>query len=201
MRTVDLISKREALAGLSLFSERDRFVTARQMSWRNFDSSIVLGVAHRCRWGHPQVLACSPMRGKQPFPTTFWLSCPYLTYSVSRLESEGGVHDLENFLEQHSGEYRDYNVAYSLVRISLMAPMAREYLRRSNPKLWRVLRTTGIGGIRRCGEVTAKCLHLQLGTALALPGHPAMKWFKERLNPFSCNDGACNKYFFEENSN
>jgi hypothetical protein len=47
-------------------------------------------VAARCSFGHPTVIAVGPMLDDgTPFPTTLWLSCPWLTAAVSDLESAG----------------------------------------------------------------------------------------------------------------
>ena len=49
-------------------------------------------VAVRCPFGRPAVTEQAPFdNAGEPFPTTFWLTCPHLVAAVSRLEAAGGV--------------------------------------------------------------------------------------------------------------
>ncbi len=182
---------REVRLGLSHFSLRDRAVTESQMRRRVFQSELVMGVAARCAWGAPQVLLCRPLHRGRPFPTLFWLTCPHLSYLCGTLESRGGVHSLEEYLGTREAEYRDYNSAYALARIAMLSEPERKFLRRYNPKMWNVMRSTGIGGIRMTHQISVKCLHLQTAACLGLAGHPAKPWLKERFGEFCCKEGRC----------
>ena len=49
-------------------------------------------VARRCPFGAPAVTEQEPYDGAgEPFPTTYYLTCPHLVAAVSRLEAAGGV--------------------------------------------------------------------------------------------------------------
>ena len=49
-------------------------------------------VAVRCPFGRPAVTEQAPFDDNgEPFPTTFWLTCPHLVAAISRLEAAGGV--------------------------------------------------------------------------------------------------------------
>ena len=49
-------------------------------------------VAVRCPHGYPAVTEqASHTDDGTPFPTTFWLTCPWLAAAISRLEAAGGV--------------------------------------------------------------------------------------------------------------
>ncbi len=73
--------------GAGLPDVAERCLVARQIGraprepWR---------VAVRCQWGRPSAIA-SPSRlaDGTPFPTLFWLTCPWLIESVGALESAG----------------------------------------------------------------------------------------------------------------
>ena len=54
--------------------------------------TVPFTVVARCPGGHPLVIRNAPVdeRG-EPFPTTFWLSCPDAVRAVSRLEAESGL--------------------------------------------------------------------------------------------------------------
>jgi hypothetical protein len=185
---------RETFRGFSSFHARDAVVVAAQMERRTFDPELVLAVAARCSWGFPQVLLCRPCFKGKPFPTLFWLTCPCVTAACGRLESVGGVGLLEAFLNERPREYRAYTTKYRLARLSVITPVEQFFLRRYQPKIWSVLERTGIGGIRTAQPLTVKCLHLQTGTMLGLPGHPARRWLIEKLGPLRCKDGACRSF-------
>ena len=56
------------------------------------EPTIPFTVVARCPDGHPLVIRNAPLDGDgNPFPTTFWLTCPNAVRSVSRLESEGWI--------------------------------------------------------------------------------------------------------------
>src|SRR5262245_63395370 len=67
----------------------DREVVARQLgrSPRAFRRVVV-----RCPFGRPAVTEQEPYdREGEPFPTTYYLTCPHLVAAVARLEAAGGV--------------------------------------------------------------------------------------------------------------
>jgi hypothetical protein len=86
-----------------------------------------------------------------PFPTTFWLTCPHLVAAVSRLEAAGGV---ERWSERVRNEPE--------LERSLRDAEAEQ--RRLRPEL-----PVGIGGSTRGGSL--KCLHAHAAFALARPGY------------------------------
>jgi uncharacterized protein len=50
----------------------------------------LLGVAHRCRCGLPDVVETAPrLPDGSPFPTLYYLTCPRAAAAVSRLEASG----------------------------------------------------------------------------------------------------------------
>src|SRR5918998_727122 len=63
----------------------DRAVVERQLGR---PPRAFLRVARRCPFGRPAVTEQSALdeRG-EPFPTTFWLTCPQLVAAISQLES------------------------------------------------------------------------------------------------------------------
>src|SRR5688572_19674246 len=49
-------------------------------------------VVCRCPFGRPAVTEQAPYdRAGEPFPTTYYLTCPHLVAAVARLEAAGGV--------------------------------------------------------------------------------------------------------------
>jgi hypothetical protein len=109
-------------------------------------------VAVRCPFGRPAVTEQTPYdEHGNPFPTTFWMTCPHLVAAISRLEAAGGV---ERWTER-AKEDRD-------LRSSLSAANAEQ--RRLRPEL-----PVGVGGSTRSGSL--KCLHAHAAFALARPGY------------------------------
>src|SRR6266540_178696 len=69
--------------------ESDRAIIERQLGRppRAFRRVVV-----RCPFGRPAVTEQNAEDDSgEPFPTTFWLTCPHLVAAVSRLEAVGGV--------------------------------------------------------------------------------------------------------------
>jgi hypothetical protein len=187
----NVYSVREALNGLSCFTQRDVFITSAQMRGRNFNKNIVKAVAARCKWGMPQVILCRPVYKTMPFPTLFWLTCPYLSHLCGMLESAGAVKELEEYLNSRAEQYRKYVICYILARLSILSSTEIRFLRFYRPEIWSVLHETGIGGIRGDLPVTVKCIHLHTAAMMGLAGHPARSWLVSRFSQLCCKDGLC----------
>jgi hypothetical protein len=129
-------------------------------------------IAARCPFGRPAVAEQSPYdeHGK-PFPTTFWLTCPYLVAAVSRLEAAGGV---ERWTESVRADPE--------LRASLEA--AESDQRRLRPEL-----DVGIGGASRRGSL--KCLHAHAAYALARGGYELGDRILAELDRLWPDDRCC----------
>lgn len=127
----------------------DREVVAAQLGRR---PRAFRRVAVRCPFGRPAVTEQAPFDEEgRPFPTQFYVTCPFLVAQISRLEAGGGV-------ERWSLAARDDPVlAESLER-------AQAEQRALRPEL-----DAGIGGSTRDGSL--KCLHAHAAFALARPGY------------------------------
>ncbi|MDR0653348.1 MAG: DUF501 domain-containing protein [Synergistaceae bacterium] len=145
----------------------------------------------RCKWGAPQVLMCAAERKSRPFPTTFWLSCPFLMRVAARLEAENGVRSMENLLEPRIGEWRRFNLFLAMLRLSVMNEARKDFARRYARRRFDVLRRGGVGGIVLSGRTTVKCIHLQIASYLGTGFHPASGWMLEQISRWECVDGFC----------
>ncbi len=111
----------------------------------------VLRVVARCGDGWPvAVEQAATTPAGEPFPTTFWLSCPGLVRAVGRLEAAGGVGALEARLAAEPALAADYDAA-----------------RRRQIALRPALGDLGVGGVRAPRAV--KCLHAHAAFALGSP--------------------------------
>ena len=140
----------------------DRALVARQLGR---EPRAFRRVVARCPFGLPAVTEQHPYTsGGEPFPTTYYLTCPHLVAAISRLEAGGGV-------ERWSVELvRDPELAESVVA-------ATEEQRRVRRELADLERGAdrgdvldlGIGGSRN--PMQLKCLHAHVAFALARPGY------------------------------
>ena len=94
------LTERETFRGFSPFHARSAALVAAQMEHRVFDPALVLGSA-QCPWGYPQVILCRPCSRGKPFPTLFWLTCPYVAAASGRQvsKSRGALRE-NNFYNQ-----------------------------------------------------------------------------------------------------
>ncbi len=137
----------------------------------------------KCSKGRVQVIKCDAWRKNEPFPTNFWLICPYLVYLAGRVESEGGVKELEKYIEEKglSKKYYEYNRLHAELRLKRLGAVRNKFYSKYAPKKYRKLMSTGIGGIKYNKEtVRVKCLHLQLSSLIGTGKHPAKEWFKSK---------------------
>jgi hypothetical protein len=122
-------------------------------------------VAVRCPFGAPAVTEQQPYTDDgEPFPTTYYLTCPHLVAAVSRLEAAGGV-------ERWSAAVReDAELAASLAAADdEQRRIRRELARDSQGSDGGASLEFGVGGSRRSGSL--KCLHAHVAFALARPGY------------------------------
>ena len=142
--------------------DTDRAVVERQLGRppRAFERVVV-----RCPFGRPAVTEQAPFdNAGEPFPTTFWLTCPHLVAAVSRLEAAGGVERWSRAAAEDSD-----------LRASLAD--ANDEQRRIRLEL-----DLGIGGAR-AGAGSLKCLHAHAAFALARPGYELGDRIVAELDP------------------
>jgi hypothetical protein len=133
-----------------------------------------VGVVRRCPFGRPAVTeqAAQDEDGR-PFPTTYWLTCPYLVAAISRLEAAGAV-------ERWSDAARaDPDLRWSVAQ-------ATAEQRRLRPS-----QDGGIAGATRTGSL--KCLHAHAAFALARPGYELGDRILAELPQMWPDDRCCTK--------
>jgi hypothetical protein len=141
-------------------TDPDRAVVERQLgrSPRAFRR-----VVRRCPFGRPAVTEQEPYDDLgEPFPTTYYLTCPHLVRAVARLEAAGGV-------ERWSARAaRDPDLYASLERATAEQRAIRRRLASGalGPDAGASLEL-GIAGTRSPERL--KCLHAHVAFALARP--------------------------------
>jgi hypothetical protein len=129
-------------------------------------------VAVRCPHGFPAVTEQAPYGDDgTPFPTTFYLTCPWLVAGIARVEAGGGV---ERFSRAAAAD--------PTMRASLEQADADQ--RRLRPEL-----DVGIAGTRSPGKL--KCLHAHAAFALARPGYELGDRIVEEAGDPWCPDARC----------
>jgi hypothetical protein len=120
----------------------------------------LLGVAHRCPCGLPDVAETAPrLPDGSPFPTLYYLTCPRAAAAVSKLEAAGLMREMSARLAD-DGLRRRYEAAH------------RDYLARRET----AARTAGVEplppGTQSAGGMPerVKCLHALVAHELAVAG-------------------------------
>jgi hypothetical protein len=155
----------------------DRELVARQLGR---PPRALRRVAVRCPWGRPAVTEQSPFdeRG-EPFPTTYYLTCPQLVAALARLEAAGGV---ERWTRAAAA---DEELAASLrAADDEQRALRAELADRDGPGL-----DLGVAGSARGGSL--KCLHAHAAFALARPGYLLGERILAEVEPLWPGDGCC----------
>ncbi|MFT4147926.1 MAG: DUF501 domain-containing protein [Micrococcaceae bacterium] len=123
----------------------------------------IAGIASRCVCGAPLVVITKPrLDDGTPFPTTFYLTHPYITACVSRLEAAGLMKQLSAEIENDpelGKQYRDAHDAYIATR--------KEIGKQCHVSDVPEIDNFSAGGM----PVRVKCLHALVGHSLAVgPG-------------------------------
>ena len=143
----------------------DLRIVAEQLGRR---PSIAFTVVARCPGGHPLVIRNAPVDDDgQPFPTTFWLSCPDAVRAVSRLEADGWISKLNERVE--------VDPAFAEAVARAHAEYARERAR-DRPAAEAF---GGVGGTRR----GLKCLHAHYANHLAGGEDEVGAWVARTVAP------------------
>ena len=129
-------------------------------------------VAVRCAYGFPAVTEQEPFTSSgTPFPTTYYLTCPWLVAGIARLEAAGGV---QRWTETAA---RDPELAASHARAD------------AEQRALRPEHDLGNAGTRELGPL--KCLHAHAAFALARPGYELGERILDEAGETWCPDGRC----------
>ena len=134
-------------------------------------------VAVRCPFGWPAITEQVPYDDAgEPFPTTYYVTCPWLVAQISRLEAAGGV---ERWSERVAS---DPDLADSLKEATeYQRALRRELAGGRTGRDDGASLELGIGGARRPERL--KCLHAHVAFALAHPGYALGERIVDELDP------------------
>jgi uncharacterized protein len=129
-------------------------------------------VAVRCAYGFPAVTEQAPYGDDgTPFPTTYYLTCPWLVAGIARIEAAGGVERFARTAAENP-----------VLGRSLFQADAEQ--RRIRPEL-----DVGIAGTRKPGNL--KCLHAHAAFALARPRYELGERILSEVGERWCPDARC----------
>jgi hypothetical protein len=113
----------------------------------------VVGVAHRCACGLPDVVETEPrLSDGTPFPTLFYLTCPRVNSAIGTLEEQGVMRSMQHRLQTDDGLAAGYRRAHEdyLARRRAIAEVPE-------------IETVSAGGMPN----RVKCLHVLVAHSLA----------------------------------
>lgn len=142
-------------------------------------------VAVRCPYGAPAVTEQEPYDALgEPFPTTYYLTCPHLVAAIARLEAAGGVERFGAEVEE------DPELAADLARATAEQRALRTELAagRTGTDAGASLEL-GIGGSRNPARL--KCLHAHAAYALARSGYRLGERVLAEVDPLWPQDRCC----------
>jgi uncharacterized protein len=145
-------------------------------------------VVTRCPFGRPAVTEQEPYdRDGEPFPTTYYVTCPQLVAAIARIEAAGGVERWSRAAQE------DPELASSLERATEEQRSIRLQLaggRRGRDEGASL--GLGIGGSSSPGHL--KCLHAHAAFALARPGYVLGERILAELEPLWPADRCCSEH-------
>lgn len=144
----------------------------------------LVAVSARCPYGRPAVVRqCSYLENGEPFPTTYYLTCPAAVAAVSALEYAGGVDRYERLVASDGKAAASYRWGAERQR-QLREPAA--VMLDAGRSL-----ETGIAGCAHDGAV--KCLHAHAAFALAEPEYDLGVAILAEAAPLYPSDRCCSR--------
>ncbi len=148
-------------------------------------------VIRYCSFGYPVVVESYPVKDGEPFPTLYWLTCPFLRKEVAKLEEKGWIKRFEKMIEEDPVFKEKLEKAHEVVKKRRDALIKDENIRRA-------LEGVGSGGIRDISHV--KCLHLHLADYLAGVDNPVGEQVWLLIGVKECDGGrVCEDLVRSEN--
>lgn len=170
-------------------------VVARQLG-RTPDGMI--GASARCSFGAPTAVLCSPVVARrarggdgripaEPFPTLYWLTCPFLKERVGRLEGGQAFLDIRKMIAedaQFEAGLRRAADEYRRIRRRLYEELPEGLKGLIGEKAAKDLLASGPGGVKDYRNI--KCLHIHLANFISGMKDPVGE---EAARLISCMEG------------
>lgn len=145
--------------------------------------------AKYCPFGFPAVVTVNPFINHIAAPTIYWLSCPYLSYEVDRLEADSNLISELGQKYQNEQQFRDLmqetHRRYAVNREKMLSTEQLQKAKEISDDLYMTLTESGVGGIKEKEGI--KCLHTHLADFLVHRFNPVGKIVFNKIDwPGNC---------------
>lgn len=130
-------------------------------------------VSTRCPFGYPAVIKVHPFFNNRVFPTTYWLTCPYLNKKISKLEDKGWIEKIQKKINDDENLKEKLNEAhnyYAQIRMSMLSEEEINEIKEISKDIIYTLKYSGVGGIK--DKKGIKCLHTHTADYLVNKNNP-----------------------------
>lgn len=145
-------------------------------------------VVKRCKYGYPQVIQSFPIKEKKPFPTLYWLTCPFLSEEVSKLESYHKIKEVEDMIQNNKELKRQMHELHTK-EIEKRLNILGENIKFLPQNIQKKLKETGIGGTKDFSKV--KCFHMHYACFLVDEENPIGEMIDHWIGKRNCEEERC----------
>jgi len=146
------------------------------------------GISLYCPFGYPAVIKVYPFFNERVFPTTYWLTCPYLNKEIAKLEDKSWINKIQDKIKNNSDLKEKLNKAhkqYAKQRFNMLNKEEIKIIKNISKDILYTLKESGVGGIK--DKEGIKCLHTHVADYLINQINPVGKIvFKEIDWPKQC---------------
>lgn len=146
-------------------------------------------VSKECPFEYPAVIKVYPFFYGRVFPTTYWLTCPYLQKEISVLEDKGWITKMQEVVntdEEIAQTLKKAHEVYAKERFEMLDATEKKKMREISDDIYETLKNSGIGGVK--DKKGIKCLHTHVADYLVHKINPIGKRVLQEINwPKICN--------------
>ncbi|HKL12309.1 MAG TPA: DUF501 domain-containing protein [Halanaerobiales bacterium] len=146
-------------------------------------------VSVKCPFGYPAVIKVYPFFKKRVFPTTYWLTCPYLNKEISIIEEQGWIEKIQKQINNNKvlkDKLEKLHKKYAKKRMEMLKKVEINEIKEISLDILYTLKESGIGGIKEKKGI--KCLHTHTADYLVNNENPVGKIIFEKIGwPEKCS--------------
>jgi len=146
-------------------------------------------VTIECPFSYPAVIKVYPFFNGRVFPTTYWLTCPYLQKKISILEDKGWITKMQKLVdndEEVAQTLKKAHKNYAKERFKMLDSEEKAKMKEISDDIYKTLKYSGIGGVKDNKGI--KCLHTHVADFLVNNFNPVGKKVFQKIKwPKTCN--------------
>lgn len=154
----------------------------------------IINIFKYCPHNYPAIIKVHPFLKKRVFPTTYWLTCPFLNREIAVLEDKNWISKLEILLEERDDlkeSLKESYIKYKVQRFSMLNKDKIDQVKNKSMDIYHTLKDSGVGGIRE--DKGLKCLHAHVADYLANGINPVGKIIFNKITwPNECE--VCERF-------